>query len=865
MIKNMSIKGKLALGFLFIVFLPMMVLGFVLFQDVKSKMLRSSENHMLSILRSLNREIAAFNEHNIDYLTFVSAMPDMTRVAGNIIRGERQEETQRQLYAIFSKAIASNSEIEGIFLLHPESGEVLSSSLPYHEGMFFNKRPYFEPGKKQPVLYPVHYSHPLEKNIMAIAAPVRDEHALLGVLVAWIKLTELKNITRIDPGINTYLVTHSNIHIIGADQDGADTPFRSGIFTEGVTNALEGKTGSGIYRDDSGREVVGAYTLIEPLDLALLAEKPMADVLRNANAKGVRFLIITLGLALFVFLAALMIGNHITHPIINLTRSIRRYAEAGASGAIPTPGSGREVTELGAAFNKMIARRADDDEALKKSGARLAEAQHIAHIGSWEYDAGKNSLWWSEELYSIFGWDPQKVTLSIPSFLNAVHPDDRKQLENEMHSGEPYRTDYRIVRPDGDIRFIHEEVRMQKGADGRSFMVWGTAQDITELKKAEEALREREQHLQTIINVEPECVKMLSSDGTLLHMNPSGLSMIEADSLDQVKGKCVYPLISAEHRDAFRELTERVCCGGEGSLEFRMVGLKGAHRWLDTHAVPFRNANNDIIGLLAVTRDITDRKRTEEHLESLNRDLMQKNREMEQILYVTSHDLRSPLVNIDGFSKELEFSLNELSEIIRQCGVSQDVRAKIASIVQKDIPESMHYIRSSTKKMDLLLSGLLRLSRVGRTELKRVPLDMNRIMSDIINTFEFQLQQAGVKIEVLELPPCIGDEEYINRAFSNLIDNAIKYLDHERPGSIRISGYPGEEKSVYCVEDNGIGIAPDYQAKVFEIFHRLDPEKHTGEGLGLTITNKIIEMHSGSVWVESETGAGSRFFVSLPA
>ncbi|MBW4625995.1 MAG: GAF domain-containing protein [Brasilonema octagenarum HA4186-MV1] len=135
-----------------------------------------------------------------------------------------------------------------------------------------------------------------------------------------------------------------------------------------------------------------------------------------------------------------------------------------------------------------------------------------------------------------------------------------------------------------------------------------------ELKRTKEKLAHSENLLRTIIESEPECVKLLAKDGTLLEMNPAGLAMIEADSLNQVQGSCVYPLIAPEYCQAFITLAQEVFQGESGILEFEIIGLKGTRRWLETHAVPLRNSEKDIIALLAVTRDITERKRTEASL-----------------------------------------------------------------------------------------------------------------------------------------------------------------------------------------------------------------------------------------------------------
>ena len=164
----------------------------------------------------------------------------------------------------------------------------------------------------------------------------------------------------------------------------------------------------------------------------------------------------------------------------------------------------------------------------------------------------------------------------------------------------------------GDLRDVHVSAQVVELAGNKVFhTIW---RDITERKLAEKALAEKENFLQTIIETEPECVKLLAADGELLMMNRAGLAMIDADSLAQAKGQRIYPLVTPEYREAFESLTEDVFRGKSGTLEFEAVGLKGRHIWLETHAVPLRNDKGEIIALLGITRDITDRRRSEEAL-----------------------------------------------------------------------------------------------------------------------------------------------------------------------------------------------------------------------------------------------------------
>ncbi|MEE9508834.1 MAG: ATP-binding protein, partial [Anaerolineales bacterium] len=264
-------------------------------------------------------------------------------------------------------------------------------------------------------------------------------------------------------------------------------------------------------------------------------------------------------------------------------------------------------------------------------------------------------------------------------------------------------------------------------------------------------------------------------------------------------------------------------------------------------------------------QEITERKRAEEARERLNAQLRAKNTELEQIVYVTSHDLRSPLVNVQGFSKELEIAFREVASAIESEGVPSEVKERLTPLLEEDIPEAVRFILTSISKMDALLSGLLRLSRLGRVALTIEELDMNSLMSDIAAASEFQIKEQGVTLDIGELPPYKGDKAQITQVFSNLLDNALKYLDPGRSGIIHIAGRKKQEKVIYCVEDNGIGIAQTHQEKIFEIFQRFDPNIASGEGLGLTIVRRILDRCHGKIWVESEPGKGSRFFVALPA
>ncbi len=264
-------------------------------------------------------------------------------------------------------------------------------------------------------------------------------------------------------------------------------------------------------------------------------------------------------------------------------------------------------------------------------------------------------------------------------------------------------------------------------------------------------------------------------------------------------------------------------------------------------------------------QEIIKKELAEEEREHLLKALALKNKELESIMYISSHDLRTPIVNVLGYSGELKEGCEQLKAVLDEAKIEAETRQKILSILNDDILMPLDFICSSTVAIDNLQNGLLKVCRLGRETLDIKTVDMNGLVAKVIENIQYQIDESGARVTVSELPPCQADEGKLSQVFMNLLDNAIKYRDPTRPGQINVSGKIKKEKSVYCIEDNGIGIAPGSQEKVFEIFHQLNPKSPAkGEGLGLTIVHRIVERQDGKVRLESESGKGSRFFVELP-
>lgn len=290
-------------------------------------------------------------------------------------------------------------------------------------------------------------------------------------------------------------------------------------------------------------------------------------------------------------------------------------------------------------------------------------------------------------------------------------------------------------------------------------------------------------------------------------------------------------------------------------METVIICSDGRTRIFEVHLSQIGNRN------LVVFVDLTERQKNKMELEMLLSELTQKNKDLESIVYAASHDLRAPLVNIAGFSHQIYESIEELEEAAS--GVKLPPEA--LKLMMETIPQSLEFIEASSLKMEALINGLLKLSRSGRSDLQSAKINMDDMFRNIISSMKYQIEESNAEINVEKLPGCFGDINTLNQVFSNLVDNAMKYRNPEKPLKIKISGRKEKNAVIYCVQDNGQGIKKESLGTIWELFRRFDPSgKIPGDGLGLTLVKKIVERHMGRVWAESEEGRGSRFFVELP-
>jgi signal transduction histidine kinase len=265
-------------------------------------------------------------------------------------------------------------------------------------------------------------------------------------------------------------------------------------------------------------------------------------------------------------------------------------------------------------------------------------------------------------------------------------------------------------------------------------------------------------------------------------------------------------------------------------------------------------------------------ERRDERLRAVNRELRQrteelarKNEEVEAFVYIVSHDLRAPLVNLQGFSRELRLSCEALTTLLDGVPLAPATAAAVRVILDAELPDALRYISASTAKFERLINALLELSRTGRRELRADAIDMQALAAATVDSVRQQIERCGAQVVVGALPPARGDETALGQVLGNLLGNALRYLQPGRPGRIELGGERWDEMNRYFVRDNGVGIAESAQRKLFQVFQRFRPDLADGDGIGLATVKRIVERHGGRIWAESVEGAGATFYFTLPS
>ncbi len=364
-------------------------------------------------------------------------------------------------------------------------------------------------------------------------------------------------------------------------------------------------------------------------------------------------------------------------------------------------------------------------------------------------------------------------------------------------------------------------------------------------QKAEEALQESEARYRTLLETSPDSVVLADVSGKIMYCNQQTASVHGYENADQLLGtNMLQHFAPEEHARVMGLVQQATVIQHIDDVPFTLLKQGGISFPAEIRASLIVDPNGNPVGMVGITRDITTRKQAEAEREALIQELAEKNKELEQFTYTVSHDLKAPLITISGFLGYLE----------------QDATEGDVERVHNDVQS----IKQAVDRMQLLLNELLELSRIGRLMEHPKKVSFGDIVQEALKHVEGRLTASKVDVRVApDLPVVYGDRTRLVDVVQNLVDNAAKFMG-EQPSPLIEIGTCGEEdgKTIFFIRDNGIGILPKHQERIFGLFHKLDPQGE-GTGIGLAIVKKIVEVHGGRIWVESELGKGATFCFTL--
>jgi PAS domain S-box-containing protein len=499
-------------------------------------------------------------------------------------------------------------------------------------------------------------------------------------------------------------------------------------------------------------------------------------------------------------------------------------------------------------------------EALHRATERLELAQEAAEVGTFEWDMQSNEVTWSASMEKLYGVPPGGFGRTYESWRKMVHPQDLPAIEaaacQAVRTRKCWEVEFRIIRPDGAVRWIAAKARVLPGEHGAPGHVLGINTDITERKETEEALRQSEAYFRQLANTMPQIVWVARPDGLLHYYNQRWYEFtgFAPGAGDHDSWRSVLHPEDVQHcLGAWRAAVES---GQPFQTECRLRDYRtGRYRWFLARALPVRNEQGQIIRWFGTSTDIEDQKQAEaavaearDHLEQVveerTAELRRTVSELEAFCYSLSHDMRGPLRAIQSY----------IQIVLQRC------QAQIGSPEKEFMQKSI----SAAHRMDQLIQDVLAFSRLSRQEVTIHAMDVDRLAREIIHERpEFQPPHAEVRVEG-PLLPMLGHEALLTQCLTNLLGNAVKFVARGVKPQVRIYSQVAGDKVRLWVEDNGIGIEKGAQQKLFGLFQRLHRDtEYEGTGVGLAIVRRAAERMGGQVGVESEPGRGSRLWVEL--
>ncbi|MGV3658250.1 MAG: PAS domain-containing sensor histidine kinase, partial [Chitinophagaceae bacterium] len=543
---------------------------------------------------------------------------------------------------------------------------------------------------------------------------------------------------------------------------------------------------------------------------------------------------------------------------IKILRSISQLEHDDKGRPVLVIGTEQDVTE-----HQNLVNRLEKSEWLNR------HAQAIARLGNWSFNLKTGDLYWSDELFRIYEFEPPEQ-ISFDLFVSFIHPDDKEDViayYNEcLQQKKPYNKKHRVVLRNGKVKTLHRKGDLRLDADGEVLEFFGTTQDITEQQAAEMELLEKQNFIQKIADATPTILYLYNvAENRFVYINREVFYVL-GYTADEVLNAGTKATTLLYHPDDYHLLPQRPesdtkfqHADSMMQYECRMQNKEGEWCWLLVREVMFKtDEEGNIVEILGAALDISKRKEMEKALMQNAYQLEQSNASLEEFAYVASHDLKEPLRKISTFGDRLLHTQLEL--------LSEDGKTYLKKIVE------------ASQRMQNMISDLLSISMITGDNAFE-PYSLQSILEEVLQTLEYKIEQKGAVINAQTLPEINIIPSQFRQLFQNLLSNSLKFVKPDVQPQITIKHtflQPEETESLQLKKagsylrlqftDNGIGFDEEYAGKIFAIFQRLHGRsEYEGTGIGLAICKKIVEHHGGIIYASAQEQQGATFTIILPA
>ncbi len=487
-------------------------------------------------------------------------------------------------------------------------------------------------------------------------------------------------------------------------------------------------------------------------------------------------------------------------------------------------------------------------EALRQSEERYRRTFELAASGLAHIGMDRRFLRVNARLCEILGYSEQEL-LGLTG-RQISHPDDLDAINAQrprLYAGEidAVRLEKRYLRKDRSVVWVAFTMTVERDAAGKPQYEIAVFDDITTRKQAEMALCESEERYRQTFELAASGIAHVDLTGRFIRVNRSLCEILGYGETELI-GRSPKEISHPDDRDLTDAARARVHDGELNSVRFekRYIRRNGATVWVELAVALARDPHGHPLYEVALFDDITARKQAEAELKEAHLELKRSNAELEQFAYVASHDLQEPLRMMSSYTQLL----------LRRYGDKFD----------QDAREFMHYVVDGAARMKQLIEDLLAYSRVGTRAKDFGDADVEAALRRAVTNLKAAIGETDAAVTWDPLPKVKADNVQLAQLFQNLIGNALKFRSACVP-RVHVSVSQKEAEWEFSVRDNGIGIEPQYFERIFMVFQRLhNKAEYPGTGIGLAICKKVVERHGGRIWVESQPGAGSAFYFTLP-